>query len=68
MTIKVALEFDEVCNSWSICCPNLHGLVSCGNTESEAAANFREAAALFFAAGEAKLRETLQFANCRIAP
>lgn len=60
MTIRTFLEFDEACNSWSICCPELPGLVSCGKTESEAVENFREATALFFDSDETCVGENVK--------
>ena len=48
MTLRVVLEYDEVINSWAAYCPEMPGINSCGATQEEAAANFKEAAELFF--------------------
>ena len=48
MTLRVVLEYDEVIDSWAAYCPEMPGINSCGATQEEAAANFKEAAELFF--------------------
>ena len=44
MTLRVVLEYDEVIDSWAAYCPEMPGINSCGATQEEAAANFKEAA------------------------
>ena len=46
MTLRVVLEYDEVIDSWAAYCPEMPGINSCGATQEEAAANFKEAAEL----------------------
>lgn len=48
MNLRVVFEYDEEVDSWSAYCPELPGLTSCGRTEEETIANFKEAAELFF--------------------
>jgi len=48
MSLRTILEYDEVCKSWAIYCPELPGLTSCGETEEEALSNFKEAVDLYF--------------------
>ena len=48
MKLRVIVEYDDAVNAWSIYCPDLPGITSCGTTETEALKNFREAAELFF--------------------
>ena len=48
MTLRVVLEYDEVIDSWAAYCSEMPGINSCGATQEEAAANFKEAAELFF--------------------
>lgn len=52
MTIRTILEYDDVANAWAAYCPELPGLNSCGDTEEDALANFKEAAALYFEPSE----------------
>ena len=49
MTLRVVLEYDEVIDSWAAYCPEMPGINSCGATQEEAAANFKEAAEFLFA-------------------
>lgn len=58
MTLRAVLEYDEVCGSWAAYCPELPGITSCGDTENEALANFKEAAELFFEPSEVPVPET----------
>lgn len=48
MTLRVVLEYDDVIDSWAAYCPEVLGINSCGATQEEAVANFKEAAELFF--------------------
>ena len=48
MTLRVVLEYDEGIDSWAAYCPEMPGINSCGATQEEAAANFKEAAELSF--------------------
>ncbi len=48
MKTGTVCEFDDVVQAYSIYCPELPGLVSCGDTVEDAQRNFKDAASLFF--------------------
>lgn len=48
MQVRVIIEFDQETGSFSAVCPELPGCTSCGDTETEAMENIREAIALYF--------------------
>lgn len=48
MKIRAVCEYDEETRAWSVICPELPGLTSCGNTEKRALDNFKQAIDLFF--------------------
>jgi len=43
MKLRVVIEFDPDANAYSAVCPELPDVASCGATEEEALAKFREA-------------------------
>ena len=45
---RVGRSLREIIDSWAAYCPEMPGINSCGATQEEAAANFKEAAELFF--------------------
>ncbi|HOF84480.1 MAG TPA: type II toxin-antitoxin system HicB family antitoxin [Treponemataceae bacterium] len=48
MKIRAVCEYDVETKSWSVTCPELPGLTSCGDTETQALENFKQAIDLFF--------------------
>ena len=46
--LRVVLEYEEFIGFWAAYCPEMQGITSCGSTQEEAVANFKEAAELFF--------------------
>lgn len=47
MKIRVVIEYDKVAHAYAAYCPELPGCASCGDTESEALRNIREAIDLY---------------------
>jgi predicted RNase H-like HicB family nuclease len=47
MIIRAILEWDEEAKSYSATCPELNHVSSCGDTETEAIENLKEAIQLF---------------------
>ena len=47
MKFRVVIEYDAETRSYSVCCPELPGCCSAGDTEAEALANIKEAIALY---------------------
>jgi len=48
MKIRAVCEYDDETKSWSVICPELPGLTSCGDTEVQALENFKQVIDLFF--------------------
>jgi len=48
MKIRAVCEYDAESMAWSVLCPELPGLTSCGDTETQALENFKQAIDLFF--------------------
>ncbi len=48
MKIRAVCEYDEEVKSWSVICPELPGLTSCGDTIDQALENYKKAIELFF--------------------
>ncbi len=48
MKIRAVCEYDAEAEAWSVTCPELPGLTSCGDTETQALENFKQAIDLFF--------------------
>lgn len=47
MKVRVVIEYDPEVDAYSATCPELPGCASCGDSESEALANIREAIELY---------------------
>lgn len=48
MNIRCVMEYDNEAHGYATYCPELPGLQSCGDTQSEAIGNFKEALSLYF--------------------
>jgi predicted RNase H-like HicB family nuclease len=48
MKLRAVCEYDKEVKAWSVVCPELPGLTSCGDTEEQSLANFHEAVELYF--------------------
>jgi predicted RNase H-like HicB family nuclease len=48
MKIRAVCEYDAETRAWSVICPELPGLTSCGDTEMQALEHFKQAIDLFF--------------------
>ena len=48
MKIRAVCVYDEEVKSWSVICPELPGLTSCGDTIDQALENYKKAIELFF--------------------
>lgn len=50
MKIRAVCEYDIEVDAWSIFCPEVPGLTSCGDTEQKALENFKDAISVYFTA------------------
>jgi len=57
MKLRVVIEFDPECGSFSAVCPELPGCASAGDTEEAARGNIEEAIRLYLAPAEIALPE-----------
>ena len=58
MKLRAVCEYDKEVDGWSVVCPELPGLTSCGDTEQQVLDNFHEAVELFFTPDYVASRKT----------